>query len=224
MNNFHCTNDFFSFAARRSQPYCFRDETIRDPDVAVNFKSPGGREMRSAVKLDRVGKLSRPLAVLAALLAGAPLAAHETDPAYTMTVIVDAAHGSKVAAGKYERAIEKITSSKSTRDEYSRQTNLCVAYTKTGELDKATSACEAALAIALGGRKTGSGYLGSAQSQRIDRMYRALALSNLGVLHAAKGSPDFARRSFREALQLETSLSAPRINLARLAQDETPSA
>jgi Tfp pilus assembly protein PilF len=180
--------------------------------------------MKPAVKLDRVGKLSRSLAVLAALFAGAPLAAHETDTAYTMTVIVDAAHGGKVAAGKYERAIEKITASKSNRDQYSRQTNLCVAYTKTGELDKATSACEAALAISLHSNKTGSSYLGSTQSRRTDRVYRALALSNLGVLHAAKGSRDSARKSFREALQLETSLSAPRINLARLAKDETPSA
>ena len=86
------------------------------------------------------------------------------------------------------------------------------------------AACEAALAISLHSNKTGSSYLGSTQSRRTDRVYRALALSNLGVLHAAKGSRDSARKSFREALQLETSLSAPRINLARLAKDETPSA
>ncbi len=180
--------------------------------------------MKPAMKYDRIARLSRPLALLAALVVSAPLAAQETDPAYTMTIIIDAAHGGKVAAGKYERAIEKITARKSTRDAYSRQTNLCVAYTKTGELEKATEACEAALAITLGSKKSRSSYFGTAQSERIERMYRALALSNLGVLHAAKGSPEFARKSFRQALQLESGLSAPKINLARLAKGETPRA
>ena len=224
MNFFHCTGYFFSFAARRSRPYCFRDETIREPDIAVNLGSLGGKKMKPAMKYVHIERLSRPLALLAALIVSAPLAAQETDPAYTMTVIIDAAHGGKVAAGKYERAIEKITATKSARDPYSRHTNLCVAYTKTGELDKATEACEAALAITLGSKKPRSGHLGSAQFERNERMYRALALSNLGVLHAAKGSPEIARNTFRKALELESGLSAPRINLARLAKGQTPRA
>ena len=166
--------------------------------------------MNSPKKTGRVKRVSHPATLLAALLAAAPLAAEETDSAYTMTVIIDAAHGSKVAAGKYARAIEKITARKSGRDPYSRQTNLCVAYTKTGELDKATTACEAALAITRDGK--------------IGRTYRAVALSNLGVLHAAKGSRDIARRTFREALDLDSGLSAPKTNLARLARGKTPSA
>jgi len=180
--------------------------------------------MKSAMKYVRIERLSRPLALVAALFVSVPLAAQETDPAFTMTVIIDAAHGSKVVAGKYERAIEKITARKSARDPYSRQTNLCVAYTKTGALDKATEACEAALAITLGSKKARNSHFGSAQSERLERTYRALALSNLGVLHAAKGSPEIARNTFRKALELETGLSAPKTNLARVAKDETPSA
>ena len=167
--------------------------------------------MKPAKKLNRLVRLSRPLALAASLVVAGPLAAEETDPVYTMTVIVDAAHGSKVAAGKYERAIKKITATKSSRDAYSKHTNLCVAYTKTGALDEAISACEAALTALRDGRKQ-------------DRVYRALALSNLGVLHAAKGDTDIARRTFREAVELETGLTAPKINLARLAKQETPSA
>ena len=180
--------------------------------------------MKSAIKYDRIERVSRPLAFVAALFFSAPLAAQENAPAYTMTVIIDAAHGTKVATGKYEHAIEKITATKSTRDPYSRQTNLCVAYTKTGALDKATEACEAALAITLGSKKSRGSYSGSARSERVERTYRALALSNLGVLHAAKGSPEIARSSFRKALELESGLSAPRTNLARLAIGETPRA
>ena len=170
---------------------------------------------------NRTGRLARPFALAALLFIVAPLAAHETDPIYTMTVIVDAAHGSKVAAGKYERAIEKITARKSARDTYSKQTNLCVAYTKTGALDKATEACEEALAIVLDGADTRGVLAGTTQAAKVDRRYVALALSNLGVLHAAKGSTDVARRNFREALALDSGLSAPKINLARLARDET---
>jgi len=40
----------------------------------------------------------------------------------------------------------------------------------------------------------------------------------------AKGSPDIARNAFRKALELESGLSAPKTNLARLAKGETPRA
>ena len=211
MNFFHYSGDFFSFAAYRRRPYSLRDETIRDPDVAEIFESLGVKIMKPARKLTRFGRLSRPFALVATLVVAGPLSAQEADPVYTMTVIVDAAHGSKVAAGEYERAIEKITARKTTRDLYSRQTNLCVAYTKTGALDKATAACEAALKLMRG-------------SDRTDRIYLALALSNMGVLQAAKGSAENARKSFRQALELDTGLSAPKINLARLAKSHAPSA
>jgi tetratricopeptide (TPR) repeat protein len=182
------------------------------------------RIMNANQKNTRIGVLSRPLALAAALTTCAPLFAQETDPAYTMTVIIDAAHGGKVAAGKYERAIEKISASKSKRDLYSKQTNLCVAYTKTGDLDRATAACEAALAIMLDNKSPRNSHLGPAQAGRSDRMYLALALSNMGVLHAAKGSPESARQSFRQALELDSGLSAPKTNLERLAKSDVPSA
>jgi tetratricopeptide (TPR) repeat protein len=178
--------------------------------------------MNSVHEQKRIGALSKPLALAASLFACAPLVAQEADPSYTMTVIIDAAHGTKVAAGKYERAIEKITAGKRSRDAYSKQTNLCVAYTKTGALEKATAACEAALTIMLDGRKSRSTYF--APAEQADRVYLALALSNLGVLQAAKGSTDKARATFLRAVELDTDLSAPKINLARVAKDSAPSA
>ena len=174
--------------------------------------------MKPVEKLTRLTWLSRPLVLAASLVAAAPLAAEENAEAYTMTVIVDAAHGSKVATGKYEHAIEKITAAKRSTDAYSTQTNLCVAYTKTGALEEATTACEAALAIMLDGRKSRSSYFAPAQAEKLDRVYLALALSNLGVLQAAKGSTEMARATFLEAVELDTGLSAPKINLARLAR------
>ena len=93
-----------------------------------------------------------------------------------------------------------------------------MAYTKTGALQDATAACEAALAIMLDGRKSRGTYFMPARAGRFDRVYLALALSNLGVLQAAKGSTDAARARFLEAVELDTGLSAPKINLARLAK------
>ena len=180
--------------------------------------------MKSINRCNRPGSFASALALVALLAFGTPLAAHEKDPVYTMTVIVDAAHGGKVAAGEYERAIRKITARKSTRDTYSRQTNLCVAYTKTGVLDKATEACEEALAIVLDRADKRRVLAGTTQSAKSDRVYLALALSNLGVLHAAKGSTGIARENFREALALDSGLSAPKVNLERLARDRTPHA
>jgi tetratricopeptide (TPR) repeat protein len=174
--------------------------------------------MKPVEKLTRFRQLSRTLAFAASLVVAAPLAAEERDEVYTMTVIVDAAHGSKVAEGEYDRAIEKITAAKRSRDAYSKQTNLCVAYTKTGALDKATAACEAALEIMLDGRKSRSAYPGPARDGKLDRVYLAVALSNLGVLQAAKGSTDAARETLLEAVQLDTQLSAPKINLARVGK------
>ena len=174
--------------------------------------------MEPVEKINRCARLSRTLALAASLIVAAPLAAEERDEAYTMTVIVDAAYGSKVAAGKYERAIESITTAKRSRDAYSKQTNLCVAYTKTGALDKATAACEAALAEMLDGRKSRSNHFAPALAEKQDRVYLAVALSNLGVLQAAKGNTDQARDKFMEAVELNTDLAAPKINLARLAK------
>ena len=224
MNFFQCSQKFFSFAALHNRLYCSRDETFRDPDIADNRESPGERIMNAVFNHERIGALSKPLALVASLFVSVPLAAQEVDPSYTMTVIIDAAHGGKVVSGKYERAIEKITASKSRRDSYSRQTNLCVAYTKTGELDKATEACEAALANTRDKKNPRRSTPGPAYTGRVDRVYLALALSNLGVLHVAKGSPDIARKTFHEALELDTGLSAPKVNLARLARDDVPSA
>lgn len=180
--------------------------------------------MNSGHNHTRTGLLSRPFLLLASLVACAPLAAQEADPVYTMTVIVDTAHGGKIVAGKYQQAIERITSRKRGADAYAEQTNLCVAYTKTGELDKAKTACEAALATVLDNRSPRRSYPGSARGDGVDSYYLALALSNLGVLHAAEGSPDIARKTFQEALDLDTGLSAAKVNLARVTGRKVPKA
>lgn len=174
--------------------------------------------MEMSRKRNRLGIVSTSVLVLAAALTCAPVVAQEAQPVYTMTVIVDAAHGQKVASGKYERAIEKIAAKKSTRDAYSDHTNLCVAYTKTGEIEKATVECEAAVAAMRKKPITRSSSFMPAQQVAVNRMYLALALSNLGVLDAVKGEPEAAREKFEEAIALDAEISAPKENIARLAK------
>lgn len=169
--------------------------------------------METFLKLKRHGVLLTPL-MLIALSGWLPASAEQADSRFTMTVIVDNAHGGKVAAGKYESAITRITGSKRITDPFAKHTNLCVAYTKIGDVKRATQSCETALSlIRKEGQRTKAGYA----DDRLHRRFLALALSNLGVLDVAKGTPELARIRFQEAIDLDAGNSAPEVNLGRLA-------
>ena len=151
-------------------------------------------------------------------MACTPAFAKETKPVYTMTVVVDAAQGRKVVAGKYDHAIAKLAAKKSRARAYEIHTNLCVAYTKTGDIDRATVECEAAV-TAL--RKRDKGTRSSSTPLYVadaNRSQLAVALSNLGVLEVVKGRPEAARQNFELALELDSRLAAARANIDRLAR------
>jgi Flp pilus assembly protein TadD len=157
-------------------------------------------------------------ALAAALVAGAAVAA-ERQPAFTMTVIHDAYFGKKVISGDYRTAIERI---RPKRDDspasFEAHTNLCVAYVKAGEVDRAGPACNAAVEAARAQAERASKFAPSYGEENW-REYEAVALSNRGVLHAVAGRIELARLDFSEAIQLRTSIDAPGSNLARLADD-----
>ena len=165
----------------------------------------------------RISAMLGTAALLATGLTAENVSAQEAQPVYTMTVIVDTAQGHKVAAGKYDRAIARLTAKKSPVNRYSKDTNLCVAYTKTGDIDNATEACEAAVE-AMRKRRVARSSFSTSEAATSNRVYLALALSNLGVLEAVKGDAELARKRFEEALELDAGLSAPKVNLARLAR------
>ena len=174
--------------------------------------------MEMSRKRNRPGLVSATVLVLTAAFSCAPVIAQEAQPVYTMTVIVDAAQGRKVAAGKYEHAIAKLNAKRFNRDSYSNHTNLCVAYTKTGEIDKATVECEAAVAAMRKKSTTKKSSFTAAHQVATNRMFLAVALSNLGVLDAVKGESKAALEKFEEAIQLDANMSAPKVNIARLAK------
>ncbi len=128
--------------------------------------------------------------------------------AYSMAVIIDAAEGKAVRKGKYDQAIARLTEEKRYRrnERFARSTNLCVAYTKTGELEKAEFACEQAVMLHADN---------SVDSER----NHALALSNRGVLRAVKGDVELARADFEAATEIYRFVRFTKDNLARVAME-----
>ena len=167
-------------------------------------------------------KLMKVTAVAVAAIAGAAALttpdvsyADNEAAAYQMVVFSDRRHGIKVTKGNYAKAIERITSSPERRGEaFETRTNLCVAYTKAGDLDNAVESCDAALAYI---QQKERALTANGNALMFER-YLALALSNRGVLYAVDGDVDRARSSFEAAMGLRAKLAAPKGNLARLEQ------
>lgn len=152
------------------------------------------------------------------LCSGGMLHAEEDKLYYTLTAIEDASYGEEVVAGDYDTAIEGILSSaKVRRAGFEAQTNLCVAYTRSGDFEKAGASCDAALvALEKRGRRSEPTGLAAYQSRRVKERYLALALSNRGVLRAISGEPVLARQDFVQAAELRYGLDVADLNLAKL--------
>lgn len=145
--------------------------------------------------------------------------AEEKATAYKMVVFSDQRHGVKVAKGNYEKAIAKITAApERRRDVFETKTNLCVAYTKTGDLENAETNCEAALAYI---REKHAATPSSNGIGLTYEKYLSVALSNRGVLYAVNGDLDSARSTFEEAIELKARMSTPKRNLERLDSEPT---
>lgn len=150
-----------------------------------------------------------------------PAFAAETEvKPYQMGVLLNKAYGRSIDAGKYEKAVAKMAHRlDDSGAEFGTKNNLCVAFLKTHNLDKAATACEAAVAeasklerTALSAKKRRQGEV--AESYRADL---AIALLNRGVLLAVRGEKDKARKDFESAASLgsrHTKLAAE--NLRRL--------
>lgn len=163
---------------------------------------------------------------LAAVCVAAALSSHASaedlpDAPLTMAVISDDAYGKAVTKGEYEQVIDRITKNgRRIAKRFAEQTNLCVAYTKSNDIEKARIACDAAISSVerRGVRAaTGSWHYGAAVHAYQSDL--AVALSNRGVLLAAIGDADLAERDFVAAIELETALTSTiENNLERLGQ------
>lgn len=163
------------------------------------------------------------LVVIAGALAGTA-GAESAGPTYVLNAISDTAYGNKVIAGDYVDAIDKIkTSNRRSIHNYYAATNLCVAYIMTHDLEGAKNVCNSAV-TEMETSLSGKFARNSSAKAKTYRKFLAIALSNRGVLHALAGDSELARGDFRDALELEARISAPEVNLARLAVSYTFSA
>ncbi len=159
---------------------------------------------------------------LLAIVAAAPALAHDMQDSFEMTVVRDAAWGSKVTNGDYAEAIAKISAAGDRASQrFFRNNNLCVAYAKSKKIDAALDACNAALSITKADPSATTGGRRDRQSfrSRNERRHQAMALSNRGVLRVVSGDIASARDDFEAALALDTGISAPARNLALLESE-----
>ena len=171
--------------------------------------------MRKTTLVQLTATLIATLAGTAALLAVDVAHAEDKSTAYKMVVFSDQRHGITVTKGKYEKAIAMLTAKpERKRDAFETRTNLCVAYTKSGELEKATASCDAALAL-IREKQVRTASLSGDAELAYERSL-ALALSNRGALYAVHGDLENARSKFEEAMELKAHLAVPKRNLARL--------
>jgi Flp pilus assembly protein TadD len=141
---------------------------------------------------------------------------------FAMTVLADRAYGDAILRGRFDRAIDKLTATSKKASKPENASNLCVAYAKNKELDKALDACGVAVA-ALTSQKVAMDkhairYGDLSVSVQTDL---SIALSNQGVLFAVKGEHDRARKIFLTAIQLENDRSKAKENLLRLNSIES---
>ena len=142
-------------------------------------------------------------------LAATAAAAEATS--YEMGAYTNAPGGGEIAKGDYAAAIAAAQHVPMPDSEAHliAATNLCVAYTVTGALDKAASACDRALSLAKIAES-------SIRSIATSREATIRALTNRGVLRAVSGDSIGAAADFRAAARMSRSWPAPSRNLAYL--------
>lgn len=135
------------------------------------------------------------------------------------TAIDTTRHGNDVLDGQYEEAIARIRQDGATDLGFSESTNLCIAYTKSGDTANALESCDRAVDIA---RETNAmrwfarGY--APYNARRKDLDLVIALSNRGVVHAASGDDALALEDLHEADALKSHLRVASKNLAVLTE------
>ncbi len=136
----------------------------------------------------------------------------------TIAFISNAAQANAIVRKQYDQAIEKLegASTRGVRGFYAAN-NLCVAYLKVGDAERAQVACDTAverIEYLLENSHYGLRYASDDEYQRL----LAIALSNRGVVNFVNDKPEVARDDFESAIEAETGIRQPQINLARLAE------
>ena len=166
--------------------------------------------------IDRAGTVARIMCALSLAVACTPAWSDTGKPSYEMAFFSDSDHGGRIESGRYEQAIEKINAKPGSGVALHAKTNLCVAYTKSGNIEAASIACEEAVVAAKTFRKIRRSEHAFETPAQMRARYLAITLSNRGVLKAVMGDLEAARADFDAALAQEARLSSVQINIEKL--------
>ncbi len=176
--------------------------------------------MNDQKHFDRIGTIAKAMCALSLAVACTPAWSDTGTSNYEMAFFSDSAQGSKIQGGKYDQAIEKMNAKVNAGRELHVKTNLCVAYTKSGNIEAAEVACEEAVVAAKTFRKVRRSELSYETPAQARARYMAIALSNRGVLNAVKGDLEAARADFDAALAQQAHVSSVRANIEKLESAE----
>ena len=169
----------------------------------------------------RLAMATLSVAALFGVLGPASAVADDEAPkGYIMNFYADSAHGAAVEDGAYEVVIDKLEArSTDSARRVAAAVNLCVAYTKTKQIDKATETCDHALEIAGKAvrRISFNDSFRAAQARALDE--RAIALINRGVLYAVAGKDEQAKEMFEMANSLSDRNESAALNLLVLQRE-----
>lgn len=140
--------------------------------------------------------------------------------AFRMLVVDDTSSGRKVLSGDFDAVIDGFSADKvRVQNTFATYTNICVAYTKSKQVEKAIEACDLAVAHS---EKVYKQVDESRKSTRTKRQQAredlAVAMSNRGVLFAVSGKDDKAMESFETAVKLDADQRYARANISRLSE------
>lgn len=166
--------------------------------------------------IDRVGTVAKVVCALSLAVACTPAWSDSGKLNYEMAFFQDSAQGSRILNGKYDQAIKTINTKVNAGHALHVNTNLCVAYTKSGNIEAAEVACEEAVTAAKTFRKVRRSELSYETPAQARARYLAVALSNRGVLNAVKGNLEAARADFDAALAQQSRISFVRANIEKL--------
>jgi hypothetical protein len=133
-----------------------------------------------------------------ALLAGSVAHAADQSNKFVMTAYINGAGGENLVKGRYETALAQARLGNPSDE--TTPTNKCVAYTMTGQLDSAKSACDAAVREA----RSDLMHASSSMLWRTQTLqeFLAVAYSNRAVLHWLSKDAVAAARDLAEAAAL----------------------
>ena len=144
----------------------------------------------------------------------------QAETPYVFTAIDTTIHGVDIVNGRYDRAIARIRKDGKADLNFSESTNLCIAYTYSGDVTNAKKSCDRAVKIARvtnGMPRFSSGWHAPSR-MRAEDMDLVIALSNRSVVHATNGEYALAIEDLREADALKPQLRAVSQNLAMLTK------